>query len=278
MGAIMSRTAFSFIVIVQGILCLGSSEKECISEHSQSQHAEETSIISHFFKNKYSGTYLEMGAVDGLQFSNTLAMHKCMGWSGILIEGLARNYYELTKNVLMHRPQARAFYGAVCVPPQDFVYFIDDPIRESTNGDISMMKSSFLTKFHSGGGKKLIKTPCKPMSEYLTGVPVVNFFSLDVEGAELEVIESTDFKATQFDVIMIEMDVHNPVKNFKIRQILFNFNFVECLEVVEFSAVFLNRNPSDSMLRCPYEETLIPSPSHVGSIDKKWRNGNRSGK
>ena len=32
------------------------------------------------------GTFVELGAFDGVKFSNTLMLEKCFGWQGLLIE------------------------------------------------------------------------------------------------------------------------------------------------------------------------------------------------
>ena len=41
----------------------------------------------------------------------------------------------------------------------------------------------------------------------------IDFLSLDVEGAEFEVLKTIDFTAQQFGVIFYEADPHNVVKN-----------------------------------------------------------------
>ena len=49
---------------------------------------------------------------------------------------------------------------------------------------------------------------------------VFDFFSLDVEGAEMSVLESIDFERTAFGVILVEADEHNEMKNLAMRQFL----------------------------------------------------------
>ena len=49
---------------------------------------------------------------------------------------------------------------------------------------------------------------------------VFDFFSLDVEGAEMSVLESIDFDRTAFGVVLIEADEHNEMKNLAMRQFL----------------------------------------------------------
>ena len=53
---------------------------------SQSQWGEEKWLLEHFFAEKRNGVYVELGAVDGVRFSNTLALHTCRDWTGVLVE------------------------------------------------------------------------------------------------------------------------------------------------------------------------------------------------
>ena len=44
-----------------------------------------------FFWNRMHGTYLEMGALNGIHLSNTLYFSEAMGWRGMLIEPSPEN-------------------------------------------------------------------------------------------------------------------------------------------------------------------------------------------
>ena len=48
----------------------------------------------------------------------------------------------------------------------------------------------------------------------------VDIFSLDVEGAEFEVLKTIDFKETQFGVIFHEADGSNPMQQHAIKSML----------------------------------------------------------
>lgn len=48
----------------------------------------------------------------------------------------------------------------------------------------------------------------------------INFFSLDVENAELEVLKTLDFSLVRFDVIVVEADGSSAVKDEAVRQLL----------------------------------------------------------
>ena len=75
-----------------------------------------------------------------------------------------------------------------------------------------------------------VDVPCLPTSDLLANAKIthVDFFSLDVEGAALTVIETLDFKTVSIDVFVIKLDAHDPPKNWKIRRMLHNRGYKEC--------------------------------------------------
>ena len=73
---------------------------------SQSQWGEEKWLLEHFFAAKRNGVYVELGAVDGVRFSNTLALHTCRDWTGVLVEANRANYHLLRVNAPKYRGAA----------------------------------------------------------------------------------------------------------------------------------------------------------------------------
>ena len=57
------------------------------------------------------GSFVELGANDGLYGSNSFALEACLGWrAGLLIEGQPKSYAALVRN----RPNATLVNSAVC--------------------------------------------------------------------------------------------------------------------------------------------------------------------
>ncbi len=56
------------------------------SEPWHSQEGEDKFVFENFFYAMRGGVFLEMGAIDGVVFSNTLWLAKAAGWRGLLIE------------------------------------------------------------------------------------------------------------------------------------------------------------------------------------------------
>ena len=57
------------------------------------------------------GTFVELGAFDGIKFSNTYALEVCFGWTGVLIEGNPNTYRFLNES---SGRKAAKIHSAVC--------------------------------------------------------------------------------------------------------------------------------------------------------------------
>ena len=76
-----------------------------------------------FFKNKKNGTYIELGALDGILYSNTKFFEDFLSWKGILIEPHPYKFQSLKIN----RPNNFLFNNVVsCIDTEvEFRYFND---------------------------------------------------------------------------------------------------------------------------------------------------------
>ena len=190
---------------------------------SASQHGEEDRLVAHFEGWARSpGTYVEIGALDGAQFSNTLRLATCAGWSGVLVEGAWDNYERLERNMpAQRRPRdgalrrglrAAAAQRALRAGPEA----AHDRRRRRRDGR-GLPREVGPPPARAGRS-----SACAPMSHYLRGVPHVHFFSLDVEGAELVVLETIDFTATTVAALPHRDGRDDPAKNWKIRTLMRN--------------------------------------------------------
>jgi len=215
-----------------------NDKSKCLK--SKSQSGEEDTVRAAFgFGDKMGGTYVEIGGLDGELFSNTASLATCQRWSGIMVEGSPINYGKLKTNVVAQkRSRVVAWNGAVCPPPIPHVEFIE---FGAVGGDLGAMSEGFKKEWHPDG-RQSVKVSCKPMSFYLTGVKHVDFFSLDVEGAELMVLETMDFTKITIDVMIIETDQHAPEKNWLVQTFMRNVGMPECTaHPVERSMLFVRK-------------------------------------
>lgn len=141
------------------------------------------------FKN---GTFIEVGAYDGIWSSNTKLLEECYGWTGILIEPSENIFKTLCKN----RPQAKCFQCALGSFDEDNTYAYGD------------FKDSPMSSFTDRGKKpKNTKVFIRSLQSILDecNISHINFFSLDTEGYELNILKGIDFQRTTFDYMLIEI-------------------------------------------------------------------------
>ncbi|CAE7632885.1 unnamed protein product [Symbiodinium pilosum] len=226
--------------------CLGLGTRSGTCFSSQSQFGEETTVIDAFgWHDKSDGVYVEIGALDGIKYSNTLSLHTCLGWTGLLVEGSPRNFHFLRRNLLTTRPEnVVAHFGAVCAPPLTNTTFLRGRKHGAVDADIRHV-SDTVTQDHAHHRRTTV--PCKPMSWYLQSLPRghVDFFSLDVEGAELEVLLTMNFNAVVVEVFMVELHAQaesDKVRGWKVRNLLENLGYQECQHAkVKYSGLFVRR-------------------------------------
>ena len=86
---------------------------------SCSQDDEDVTAEARYFHNLHNGTFLELGALDGIKFSNTRFFEEQRGWRGVLIEPNREEFEKISRT----RPDAVAVHAAICDRTQD-VHFI----------------------------------------------------------------------------------------------------------------------------------------------------------
>ena len=169
-----------------------------------SQCSEDKIMYEKYIKNIKidNPIYLEMGAMDGLYYSNTLFFEKELGWTGILIEPHPINYKNLEKN----RPNNKLFNCVVSNEIEDveFIYY-DTMCLSGVAGVKNTLKEENVKIFYSKNNDwisgmidnhlQTIKLKPKNLTDIIneSGYDKIDFFSLDVEGHELNVIKSFDW-------------------------------------------------------------------------------------
>ena len=146
--------------------------------------------------NITNGIFIEVGASDGIMFSNTKLLEDDYGWKGILIEPSENLFDALCKN----RPNSQCFQCALGS-------FIEDDTYAYGDFDGHLMAS--LTKRIDRPADKRVHI--RSLQSILDECNIThgNFFSLDTEGYELHILKGIDFNRMTFDYLLIEMYIDN---------------------------------------------------------------------
>eukprot|EP00667_Euglena_gracilis_P028327 EG_transcript_35955 len=172
MMGLPSWGCFLLLCVLVAVVASPAAKKKEHRPHStgpcsfHSQSGEDEMLVEHFFRGMRNRTFVEIGALDGILYSNTLYFERCLGWSGRLIEGSLHNFRQLKRH-LPSRPLSKALQSAVCQPPAITVEFLvgGGPMA----GTQPTLAKSFLNKWHQKG-VTYEEVPCAPMSALLQGM------------------------------------------------------------------------------------------------------------
>lgn len=204
-----------------------------------SQYEQDKFLYENFF-NKKDGVFLEVGADDGVDKSNTLFFEESLNWTGLCVEPSPERFKLLRAN--------RTCYCEEVAIAQEHgsVEFMD--IRGWGKG-LSGIRSNYDQRHveriekelgHSGNkGHSFIEVKTVPLNELLTKHKLthINFCTIDTEGSEAEVIKSINFDTCRFDLILVE----NNYEETTVHQLLIERGF-ELLTRVGIDDVFVNRD------------------------------------
>jgi FkbM family methyltransferase len=207
---------------------------------SHSQLEQDIKLFRHLFCDdcQRRRNYVEIGALDGQRLSNTLMLETHFNWGGLLVEGQPQNAAKLLKR----RSQSgrnTIFSEAVCAEKGN-VTFVGNA-GDGTAGIPSVMSPSYLSAWTKRGRLgDTFTVPCRPIGEMIriAKLEEIHFFSLDVEGAELLVLQTMDWRVPVY-VWMIEWPFEESVtsagkklegmKQAQIRALMHERGYVEML-------------------------------------------------
>ena len=179
--------------------------KSNIRHNGHSQYGQDVVAYELLGKPKSGGLFLDIGANDGVNLSNSLFFEK-KGWKGICVEPHPVIFKSLQKERACHLENA-------CIADKDGAVdflvvngasnmlsgindFIDDRHRERIHSDIA----------ENGGSTELIPinalSPSSLLRKY--GFTSIDFLSIDTEGCELEILKNFNLKETAPRVISVE--------------------------------------------------------------------------
>lgn len=173
-----------------------------------SQQGEDYFIYCHYI-NKVStdGIFVELGAMDGVTYSNTKFLEDEFCFRGVLIEPTTA-YDQLVVN---RGARCRCYRMAVACR-EGVVDFVGD-------GAMAGISRTLPRKWTTRNGGRRYRVNCAPMSNLLKGLEFIDFMSIDVEGGELEVLQTMDWSIPVY-VVVIELDGEAAEKDVQCREIL----------------------------------------------------------
>ena len=170
--------------------------------------------ILQILSQKTKGFFVECGVANGIRFSNTLFFERERAWTGLLIEPNTDLFKDLTKL------DRKAYSINSCLSTNKSSQQVSFKMVGFLGGIGDKMDSSHSqwVENYTNSTYKTITAQCFTLHSLLLaiGQTEVDYFSLDVEGPELEILQTIPFDKIRIKVITVEYRVHVRMKRINI--------------------------------------------------------------
>jgi len=166
-----------------------------------SQFGQDKFINDNFFKNLKNGFFVEIGAYDGISGSNCFYFEKFMNWTGIAVEPSQRQFEFLQKN-----RNCKCINKAVTkkIEKKEFIDVIQGYTMMSGINDKSYQKTLDIINADSKTNIQKIIIETSTFNQIVGNNNFIDYLSIDVEGGELDILNSIDFDFYNIKVISVE--------------------------------------------------------------------------
>jgi len=261
-----------------------------------SQYNQDKFLENNIFKGYKNGIFVDVGAHNGKSINNTLYFEEKNNWTGINIEPIEKIYNKLKIN----RPNCINLNYAVSNNDGETEFVLNTGYSEMLSGIKNTYDKRHFNRLQKeleefGGNSKIINVKTKKLETIFkeNNYSHVNYLSIDVEGAEFEVIKSINFEKVFIDVISFEnnyKDTSIPIisylknKNFEI--IKNTHDIIMINKKSQFykkkNLIFIGCNRMIELLNCKdiidYYETGIfieANPEVIPELKKNLNNVNK---
>ena len=187
---------------------------------SQSQIGQDLEVIK-FYNNKEEGFFIEIGASDGIQLSNTYLLETQYKWKGICCEPIPNRFEKLVKNRL----------NSICF--KEAVYNQSGlTLTFDIANNFDLLSG---IAHHIDANKSVVnanKTSIQVQTISLLDVldkanapSFIDYMSLDTEGSEFEILKNFDFEKYTFGLIDIEHNYIEPRRT-EIKNLLLSKGYI----------------------------------------------------
>ena len=165
-----------------------------------------------------NGFFIEVGAHNGYAQSNTYYLERFRNWRGILVEPVPEQFRECVRE----RRRSRVVQCALV--PMDYasdqIRIFSGSLVSNVEGVWGQAEQQKRIEYARHAEKEVsgewIVVPARTLTSILEecSVESIDFFSLDVEGFELEVLQGLDFSRWRPEYILIEANHREEIIHF----------------------------------------------------------------
>lgn len=173
-------------------------------EKFYSQHGEDIVAWKTLGESEGPRYFLEVGMIDGLRFSNTLAFER-RGWRGLCVEA----HPDYVGLVVHNRPNSTVIHAAASDTSGKTMPFYADP-----RGDLSSLvardEAEMKERFgHWFRGYQVLEVPVRTLDEMLEEANApedIELVSIDIEGGEVAALRGFDLQRWRPRMLILEAD------------------------------------------------------------------------
>ena len=183
-----------------------------------SQCGQDKFIVEEVFAGKRGGTFVDVGAHDGCSFSNTYFLERYLNWSGIAVEPMPLAFEKLSKN-----RNCIKINGCVAGEKGRARFWLIEGYSEMLSGLAEKYDYRHLNRIERellqyGGRMEEIDVACFRFNDLVFNNELrnIDYVSIDVEGAEYEILSGIDFGSLDINVFSVE----NNYKDYRIPKLM----------------------------------------------------------
>ena len=173
----------------------GSGDRTRYYDGRSTSQAGQDSIVAALFGGKRGGYFVDLAANDAVKISNSIHLERAFGWRGVCVDGnwqyMARHRYR----------KCTVINAVVSARTNETVSFLE---RGGGGGIVSEGTDNKPGSVAARNVKSFSTVAFGEMLAYAGAPKVIDYWSLDVEGAEELVLRATPFEEYTFLVITIE--------------------------------------------------------------------------
>jgi FkbM family methyltransferase len=172
-----------------------------------SQYRQDRFLDLHIFRKKQGGFFIDIGAHDGISYSNSFFFEKNRNWNGICVEPNPTVFKDLLNNrtsICINACISRSHNQNLPFLKIDGYAEMLSGIKSNYNPEhFQRIKEEVHTK---GGSIQEILVETKTLNSLLieNKIEKVDYCSIDVEGSETDVLYSVDLKEFDIEVFTVE--------------------------------------------------------------------------
>jgi FkbM family methyltransferase len=171
-----------------------------LSQSNSSELHQDLFVLS-TLKLKRNGFFIEFGATNGIDGSNTFLLERDFGWSGILAEPAKGWHVQLQNN----RPKAQIEFNCVWKDSYSKISFKEIPDAPGLSTISSFVDSDLHANSRKHGKEYKVDTiSLNDLLQKFSAPLVIDYLSIDTEGTELEILKDFNFNDYKINIITCE--------------------------------------------------------------------------